>query len=109
MDCDLQDFASVNAAAAKMKDRHRLNGYFAQRVPSLLLASSFRKCSKLCSSEMYASLEDEVPIKVGRYPLSWCRKELFAEKGLDCLVNNAGVMALADEATKDSVARKWVS
>ena len=24
--------------------RHRLNGYLAQRVPSLLLASSFRKC-----------------------------------------------------------------
>jgi len=28
-------------------------------------------------------------------------KELFAEKGVDCLVNNAGVMAVADEATQD--------
>lgn len=27
--------------------------------------------------------------------------ELFAEKGLDCLVNNAGVMAVADQATED--------
>ncbi|CAE7330811.1 ENV9, partial [Symbiodinium pilosum] len=28
-------------------------------------------------------------------------KELFSESGVDVLCNNAGVMALADEATKD--------
>ena len=37
--------------------RQRLNGYLAQRAPSLSLAS------KLCSSETYVSLEDCVPIK----------------------------------------------
>ena len=29
---------------ASMLNRHRLNGYLAQRVPSLFLASSFRMC-----------------------------------------------------------------
>ena len=32
------------AAASRVTYRHRLNGYLAQRVPSVLLASSFRMC-----------------------------------------------------------------
>ena len=46
--------------------RHRLNGYLAQRVPSLLLASSFRTCS---NGEV---LKGMFPWRTG-YPLSKVR------------------------------------
>ena len=53
---------------AALENRHRLNGYSAQRVPSICLASSFRICLiNLRSSQRYVSLEDGVPIKLGTH------------------------------------------
>ena len=43
---------SYKKRSGAIQDRHRLNGYLAQRVPS------FYELFKLCSSERYVSLED---------------------------------------------------
>ena len=47
--------------------RHRPNRYLAQGVPGPFLASGLGHVDMfhLCSSEVYASLEDKVPISVG--------------------------------------------
>lgn len=48
--------------AATPQDRHRLNGYSAQRVPSFVFASSFRICLNCEVLKGYVSLEGQVPI-----------------------------------------------
>ena len=53
------------------QDRHRLNGYLAQRVPSLFLAGSFRMCLNC------GVLKGMFPWRT-RHPLSRCRQELMA-------------------------------
>ena len=47
-------------------DRHWLNGYFDQRVPSLFLPAVLGLCW-IMQFEMYVSLEVQVPIKLGTY------------------------------------------
>ena len=68
MCCKLSCLSEVHDLAGgcdvlALQDRHRLNGYLAQRVPSLLLASSSRKCFNC------AALKCMFPWRT-RYPLS---------------------------------------
>ena len=59
----LRDLIACLLLQALAAFRHRLNGYFAQRLPSLFLASSFRNC---LSREV---LKGMLPWRT-RYPLS---------------------------------------
>ena len=68
-----------------------LSGYLAQRVPSLFLASSFRRCSN-CA--MYVSLEDTVPIKPvpwGVRPRCGAGRRLWSDKG-EVLLRGVGTL-----------------
>ena len=54
--------------------RHQLNGYLAQRVPSLFLASSFRMCLSLyCLKLLQVCFPGGLGTHEARYPFSRCR------------------------------------
>ena len=55
------------------RDRHRLHGYLAQRVPSICLAGSLGMRSKC--EVLKCIFPWGIGTRLARYALSWCRRE----------------------------------
>ena len=58
---------SVLVKRTSVKDRHRLNGYLDQRLPSLFLASCFRMCLNCEVLDGTFPWRTRFPIKLGNH------------------------------------------